>query len=84
MRSLSPVLYLIYIAVPLHWSAARSGAFAYAGTVILFVASNKLTTAANAILLQYTDRSGWRSSETGSSASDDPIRLLMITPSLSA
>ncbi len=30
------------------------GALAYAGTVLLFVASTKLTTAANAILLQYT------------------------------
>ena len=31
-----------------------AGGLAYTGTVILFVASNKLTTAANAILLQYT------------------------------
>ena len=30
------------------------GAIAYAGTVVLFVIANKLTTAANAILLQYT------------------------------
>lgn len=30
------------------------GAVAYAGTVVLFVVANKLTTAANAILLQYT------------------------------
>lgn len=30
------------------------GAIAYAGTVLLFVAATKLTTAANAILLQYT------------------------------
>ena len=30
------------------------GALAYAGTVVLFVMANKLTTAANAILLQYT------------------------------
>jgi drug/metabolite transporter (DMT)-like permease len=30
------------------------GAFAYAMTVILFVSANKMTTAANAILLQYT------------------------------
>lgn len=30
------------------------GALAYAGTVVLFVIANKLTTAANAILLQYT------------------------------
>jgi len=31
-----------------------AGAFCYAATVILFVAANKLTTAANAILLQYS------------------------------
>ncbi|MCX6152341.1 MAG: DMT family transporter [Ignavibacteriales bacterium] len=31
-----------------------AGGLAYAGTVILFVLSNKLTTAANAILLQFT------------------------------
>jgi drug/metabolite transporter (DMT)-like permease len=30
------------------------GAMAYAGTVILYVVANKMTTAANAILLQYT------------------------------
>jgi drug/metabolite transporter (DMT)-like permease len=37
------------------WSIIQiSGALAYAGTVILFVTANKLTTAANAILLQYT------------------------------
>jgi len=37
------------------WSSAQiGGAVAYAVTVILFVAANKLTTAANAILLQYT------------------------------
>jgi drug/metabolite transporter (DMT)-like permease len=39
----------------LTWSGAQvGGALAYAATVILFVAANKLTTAANAILLQYT------------------------------
>jgi drug/metabolite transporter (DMT)-like permease len=38
-----------------NWSLAQlGGAVCYAGTVILFVAANKLTTAANAILLQYT------------------------------
>jgi drug/metabolite transporter (DMT)-like permease len=38
-----------------HWSRAQIGAaLGYAGTVILFVAANKLTTAANAILLQFT------------------------------
>lgn len=37
------------------WSPAQmGGAVAYAGTVILFVVANKLTTAANTILLQYT------------------------------
>jgi drug/metabolite transporter (DMT)-like permease len=37
------------------WSLAQvGGAMAYAATVILFVAATKLTTAANAILLQYT------------------------------
>lgn len=37
------------------WSAALIwGAIAYAGTVLFFVAATKLTTAANAILLQYT------------------------------
>src|SRR5512139_1930566 len=38
-----------------NWGFAQlGGALCYAGTVILFVAANKLTTAANAILLQYT------------------------------
>jgi drug/metabolite transporter (DMT)-like permease len=57
MRSLIAALMLfIYIGRPrFTWSTAQiGGAVAYAGTVILFVASNKLTTAANAILLQYT------------------------------
>ncbi len=37
------------------WSAAQiGGAVAYAATTVLFVTANKLTTAANAILLQYT------------------------------
>lgn len=37
------------------WSFAQiGGALSYAATVILFVTANKLTTAANAILLQYT------------------------------
>ena len=39
----------------LSWSLEQIGAaVAYAGTVTLFVLANKLTTAANAILLQYT------------------------------
>jgi drug/metabolite transporter (DMT)-like permease len=38
-----------------NWGFAQlGGAFCYAGTVILFVTATKLTTAANAILLQYT------------------------------
>jgi len=38
-----------------HWSGAQVGAaFAYAATVVLFVLATRLTTAANAILLQYT------------------------------
>jgi len=49
---------VIYAAVRrprLTWSRAQIGAAAaYACTVISFVAANKLTTAANAILLQYT------------------------------
>lgn len=41
--------------VSFNWSPAQiGGALAYAATVILFVIANKLTTAANAILLQYT------------------------------
>ncbi len=37
------------------WSLAQiAGAVCYAGCMILFVTANKLTTAANAILLQYT------------------------------
>jgi len=41
--------------VHITWSRPQvGGALAYAGTVILFVAANKLTTAANTILLQYT------------------------------
>jgi drug/metabolite transporter (DMT)-like permease len=38
-----------------NWGFAQlGGALCYAGTVILFVVATKLTTAANAILLQYT------------------------------
>lgn len=38
-----------------NWGFAQlGGALCYAGTVILFVSATKLTTAANAILLQYT------------------------------
>jgi drug/metabolite transporter (DMT)-like permease len=55
----SAIASLLVLAVlrrpKLTWSRAQvGGALAYAATVILFVAANKLTTAANAILLQYT------------------------------
>jgi drug/metabolite transporter (DMT)-like permease len=50
------LLILVVLGKPkITWSRAQiGGALAYAATVILFVAANKLTTAANAILLQYT------------------------------
>ncbi|MGV7930687.1 MAG: DMT family transporter [Spirochaetota bacterium] len=50
-----PVI-LLYLGRPrFTWSPAQfGGAVAYAATVICFVLANKLTTAANAILLQYT------------------------------
>ena len=57
MRSaIAAVLFIIYIRKPkFTWSFAQIGAaLSYAATVILFVSANKMTTAANAILLQYT------------------------------
>jgi drug/metabolite transporter (DMT)-like permease len=57
MRSaISALLFLIFLRRPkFTWSAVQiAAAVAYAGTVIAFVVANKLTTAANAILLQYT------------------------------
>jgi drug/metabolite transporter (DMT)-like permease len=57
MRSaIAGVVILLYIRRPhFSWSTAQiGGAITYAATVILFVAATKLTTAANAILLQYT------------------------------
>lgn len=57
MRSgIASLLILAILRRPnLTWSWPQiGGAVAYAATVILFVVSNKLTTAANAILLQYT------------------------------
>ncbi|MCG3118087.1 MAG: hypothetical protein ALAOOOJD_00221 [bacterium] len=57
MRSaITAVVLLIYLRRPqFHWSPAQiGGGLAYAGTVILFVLANKMTTAANAILLQYS------------------------------
>lgn len=57
MRSL--IAALLLLAIIRHPKLPRSlpqfaGILAYAATVILFVLANKLTTAANAILLQYT------------------------------
>lgn len=57
MRSaISAVIFLFYIKKPkITWSLPQMGAaFSYAATVILFVAATKMTSAANAILLQYT------------------------------
>ena len=57
MRSMiAVVVLLIVIRKPkITWSFPQiGGALAYSGTVILFVMANKITTAANAILLQYT------------------------------
>lgn len=56
-RSLiSSIVVLLYLRKPrFTWSKAQlGGALSYTATVILFVAANKLTTAANAILLQFT------------------------------
>jgi drug/metabolite transporter (DMT)-like permease len=57
MRSaIAALVLLVALRRPhLTWSSAQiGGAVAYTVTVILFVLANKLTTAANAILLQYT------------------------------
>ncbi len=57
MRSaISSLLILLVMGKPrFNWSFTQiSCAVAYAATVTLFVAANKMTTAANAILLQYT------------------------------
>jgi drug/metabolite transporter (DMT)-like permease len=49
------VLFACFRKFEFTWSFAQiGGALAYAGTVILFVTANKMTTAANAILLQFT------------------------------
>jgi drug/metabolite transporter (DMT)-like permease len=50
------IVILIYLRRPrFNWSLAQVlGAVSYAGCMILFVIANKLTTAANAIMLQYT------------------------------
>jgi drug/metabolite transporter (DMT)-like permease len=54
--AIASVVLLLVLGKPrLNWSFAQiGGAVAYAATVILFVTANKMTTAANAILLQYT------------------------------
>ncbi len=57
MRSAIAGLFLLAVIrrPRLTWSFAQvGGAIAYAACVILFVSANKLTTAANAIVLQYT------------------------------
>jgi drug/metabolite transporter (DMT)-like permease len=52
---IAALLLLAYVRRPhLTWSSAQiGGAIAYAVTVFLFITANKLTTAANVILLQY-------------------------------
>jgi drug/metabolite transporter (DMT)-like permease len=54
--AISAVVIFLYIRKPrFTWSFPQIGAaVTYALTVILFVAANKMTTAANAILIQYT------------------------------
>lgn len=50
-----PVIFIFFGRRALDFSRPQIlGALGYAGTVILFVCANKLTTAGNAILLQYT------------------------------
>jgi len=53
---LSAVALLLFSGRPrFHWTPLHfAGGLAYTGTVVLFVVATKLTTAANAILLQYT------------------------------
>jgi drug/metabolite transporter (DMT)-like permease len=53
--AIAALVLLAFVRRPrITWSWAQVGAaIAYVGTVTLFVAANKLTTAANAILLQY-------------------------------
>jgi drug/metabolite transporter (DMT)-like permease len=57
MRSLISAVFLLVLARGRRFNfspVALAGALAYAATLISFVAATKLTTAANAILLQYT------------------------------
>ena len=53
---IAALVFLAYLRRPrFTWSPVQLGAaVAYSATVITFVVANKLTTAANAILLQYT------------------------------
>ena len=50
------VIAFFFRRTPVNWRSASllTGAVCYAGTMLSFVAATKLTTAANAILLQYT------------------------------
>ncbi len=54
--AIAALILLVFVRRPhLTWSSAQiGGAIAYAVTVILFISANKLGTAANAVLLQYT------------------------------
>lgn len=54
--AIAAIMLLLYVRKPrFTWSFPQIGAaLSYTATVILFVVANKLTTAANAILLQYT------------------------------
>jgi Predicted permease, DMT superfamily len=57
LRSIGAVILLMLILrrpIKLPSRTVITGALLYAGTVMMFVASNKLTTASNAIILQYT------------------------------
>ncbi|MBN1351207.1 EamA family transporter [candidate division KSB1 bacterium] len=57
MRSTIALLFLLLVSRKPKWTwsvAQIGGGIAYAATMILFVVATKLTTAANAILLQYT------------------------------
>ncbi|MEN3186352.1 MAG: DMT family transporter [Atribacterota bacterium] len=53
---IAALVFLLYLRRPrFTFSKTQIGAaFSYAGTVVLFVLANKLTTAANAIILQYS------------------------------
>lgn len=53
-RSLITVVFLLAVFRPRMKEARWSTGFAYAGMILTFVTANKLTTAANAIFLQYT------------------------------